>query len=433
MGVTVRSGLFPPGAGTTAYRRAWAVGVLAAVAVTAGCSDRPGPQPSTEPAGPPTTAPPGDEGPQTPHVPEVTDVTEVLATDLSVPWDIDFLPDGSALVTERTTGRVLRLGPESEGGRLRVSEVATIDVHAVGEGGLLGIAVSPRYASDRTFFVSYTTPVDNRIARMSLGGEPEPILTGIPSAANHNGGQLAFGPDGYLYASTGDAGRPELAQDPDSLAGKILRMTPDGAPAPGNPFGTVVWAYGLRNVQGLAWDSTGRMWATEFGNQEWDEINLIEPGNNYGWPVVEGTGGDAPYTEPLMTWRPAEAACSGLAVVGVTLVAACLRGQRLWLMELTSSGTILGAARPLLVEEYGRLRAAVVAPDGSLWLTTSNRDNRLRGGPRPGDDRVIRVGVTSSGEGDPDNRTGGPSPGGSAPGGSAPGDAAGTGRGEGQR
>src|SRR5690606_2717134 len=125
------------------------------------------------------------------------------------------------------TGRILRLGPESDGGQLRVTEVATIDVHSAGEGGLLGIAVSPRYESDRTFFVYYTTPEDNRIARMTLGGEPEPILTGIPSAGNHNGGQLAFGPRGHLYASTGDAGRPELAQDPDSLAGKILRMTPD--------------------------------------------------------------------------------------------------------------------------------------------------------------------------------------------------------------
>src|SRR5690606_12351413 len=159
MGAIVRSGLFPPGAGTTAYRRAWAVAVLAALAVTTGCSGRPGPEPST--TAPATTVPPGDDQPQTPHVPEVTDVTEVLATDLSVPWDVDFLPDGAALVTERTTGRILRLGPESEGGHLRVSQVATIDVHAAGEGGLLGIAVSPRYASDRTFFVYYTTPADN--------------------------------------------------------------------------------------------------------------------------------------------------------------------------------------------------------------------------------------------------------------------------------
>lgn len=385
-------------AGTSPYHRALPGAFLAlTLALAAGCGDgapEPGPTPSPEPAPPPGAATP-------PGGPQVTDETQVIATGLRVPWDIAFLPDGAALVTERTTGRIVRLGPGSEGGRPRVAAAATVEgVDFTGEGGLLGIAVSPEYEDDETIFIYYTTAEDNRIARLTLGEEPEPILTGIPSAGNHNGGRLAFGPDGYLYASTGDAGQPGSSQDPDSLAGKILRMTSDGEPAPDNPFGNYTWAYGLRNVQGLAWDEADRLWATEFGDQRWDEINLIEPGNNYGWPHVEGTGGEEPYVDPLMTWRPEEAACSGAAVVGATLVAACLRGQRLWLMELTGSGTILGAARPLLVQEYGRLRAAVVAPDGSLWVTTSNRDNRLPGGPGPDDDRIIRVGVASDGAGD---------------------------------
>jgi glucose/arabinose dehydrogenase len=382
-------------AGTPRYRFALP-GALLAIAVTAGCGDG---GPETEPTRgdrtPPALAPSPTGDPQ------LSNDTEVIATGLQVPWGVAFLPDGAALVTERTTGRILQVGPDSEGARLRVTEVVTIDgVDFTGEGGLLGVAVSPEYQDDKTIFVYYTSSADNRIARLTLDSDPEPILTGIPSAGNHNGGRLAFGPDGFLYASTGDAGRPESAQDPDNLAGKILRMTADGEPAPDNPFGNYTWAYGLRNVQGLAWDPAGRLWATEFGDQRWDEINLIEPRNNYGWPRVEGTGDQDPYVDPLMTWRPEEAACSGAAVVGATLVAACLRGQRLWLMELTESGTILGAARPLLVGEYGRLRSAVVAPDGSLWVTTSNRDNRLPGGPGPDDDRIIRVGVASDGAGD---------------------------------
>lgn len=353
----------------------------------------PSPQPS-----------PGGPSPTSAGEPEVTDATEVIATGLEVPWDIDFLPDGSALITERTTGRLLRLGPETDDqGLLRSSEVTTVeDVNPAGEGGLLGVAVSPDFDTDGAIFLYYTTATDNRIARLHLDSPddtpeqpPEPILTGIPAAGNHNGGRIAFGPDGYLYASTGDAGQRQRSQDRDSLAGKILRMTPDGAPAPDNPFGNHMWAYGLRNVQGLAWDAGDRMWVTEFGENEWDEINLIDPGENYGWPEVEGTGGGDQYVDPIVTWRPAEAACSGAAVTGDTLVAACLRGQRLWLMDLTESGTVMGAPRPLLEEEYGRLRAVVVAPDGSLWVTTSNRDGRLPEGPGPDDDRIVRVGVST--------------------------------------
>lgn len=368
------------------------VGTLVVLALVAtGCTSG---EPDATPTPTPEQRTPGPAATGGAAAPRLTGASEVLATGLAVPWDIDFLPDGAALVTERITGRIVRVGPEREGGTLRVEAVQTIPgVNPTGEGGLLGIAVSPEYEQDRTLFVYYTTERDNRIARLELGGPPEPILTGIPAAGNHNGGRLAFGPDGYLYATTGDAGQPERSQDRTSLAGKILRMTTDGDPAPGNPFDSHVWAYGLRNPQGLAWDADQRLWATEFGQNEWDEINLIEPGGNYGWPRVEGPGGGDPYRDPMVWWPPPEASCSGAAVVGTTLVVACLRGQRLWSMELAGTGETPGTPEPLLVEEYGRLRAAVVAPDGALWVSTSNQDGRLPAGPGPEDDRIVRLAV----------------------------------------
>lgn len=351
---------------------------------------------------------PAQEGDQTgPDLPtpteqaaaaELTDVREVVAAGLDVPWGIDFLPDGAALVTERDRGRILRVGPERAGDRLVVADVQTIEgVDDAGEGGLLGLTVSPDYEQDGHVFVYYTTEEDNRIARLTPGEEPEPILTGIPRASNHNGGQLAFGPDGYLYATTGDAEEPARSQDEADLAGSILRLTPEGEPASDNPFdGSPVYAYGLRNPQGLAWDEGGRLWATDFGADEWDEVNLIEPGGNYGWPEVEGIGNDPRFVDPQVVWQPVEASCSGAAVVGDTLVVACLRGQRLWTMELTGSGTVLGAPQPWLVEEYGRLRAVTVAPDGAIWAMTSNLDGRLPGDPHPDDDRIVRMVVAGT-------------------------------------
>lgn len=309
---------------------------------------------------------------------------EEVVRGIETPWGLDFLPDGAALVSERDTGRILRVVPGQPAEQ--VYEVP--GVVAGGEGGLLGIAVSPRYAEDRYVFAYFTAAADNRIVRFRLGEPPQVVFDGIAKAGNHNGGRIAFGPDGMLYVGTGDAGRRATSQDPDSPNGKILRLTPDGAPAPGNPRpGSPVYSLGHRNVQGLAWDAAGRLFAAEFGQNDVDEINLIEPGRNYGWPEVEGTGGTGRgFTDPLVTWSTDEASPSGIAVTANTLYAAALRGERLWTVPLTATGT--GAPTDHFRDGYGRLRTVVVAPDGALWLTTSNTDGR--GDIRAGDDRIMR-------------------------------------------
>ncbi|HEY0487731.1 MAG TPA: PQQ-dependent sugar dehydrogenase [Mycobacteriales bacterium] len=360
-----------------------ALASAAAAAVLAGCS--------FGPSGDTTGQPPNLTYSPSP-LPSPSEDTadtgaQVLAKGLRVPWGVGFLPDGSALVTERDTHRILRV---TAGGR--VTPVQTVPgVVSGGEGGLLGLAVSPRYTADRTVYVYYTTARDNRIAKLVLGSTPVPILTGIPAGQHHDGGRIAFGPDGYLYAGTGDAGVRGTAQDPRSLGGKILRMTTDGGPAPGNPRPrSVVWSLGHRNVQGLAWDAAKRMYATEFGQNRFDELNRIEPGENYGWPAVEGTGGGSRFTDPLVTWPTDEASPSGLAIGGDVAVLACLRGERLYAVQLDpATGRPAAAPQAVLVNRYGRLRTVAAAPDGSLWVTTSNRDGRGR--PTADDDRILRI------------------------------------------
>jgi len=306
-----------------------------------------------------------------------------------VPWGLAFLPDGTALVTLRDQGEVLHVGE----GAAPASAGRIPGVEPGGEGGLLGIAVSPTFASDRTVFVYFTAAGDNRVMRMTFDGNTltpgRVIVEGIAKAANHDGGRLAFGPDGYLYVATGDAGQRDPAQDKASLSGKILRVTTDGSPAPGNPFpGSRVWSLGHRNVQGLAWDKTGTMYASEFGQNTWDELNHIEPGRNYGWPEVEGIAHQSGFVDPIAQWPTVDASPSGIAVgADGAVYMAALRGQSLWRIPLKGNG-LAGTPERLLHEKYGRLRAVVSAPDGRLWLVTSNT---FRGTVRPGDDRILAL------------------------------------------
>jgi glucose/arabinose dehydrogenase len=315
---------------------------------------------------------------------------ETIATGLEVPWGLTFLPSGEALVGERMTGDIYEI--PADGGERRL--VATVPgVEPVGEGGLLGLAVDPEPDDDSFVYAYLTTATDNRIVRFRLEpGEPrvqdlEVILDGIAAASVHDGGALAFGPDGMLYAGVGDAGTPEHAQDPESLNGKILRMDALGNPPGDNPDpDSLVWSMGHRNVQGLAWDDEGRLWATEFGQNAFDEVNLIEPGGNYGWPAVEGVGDDPEFVNPQVTWTTDEASPSGAAILDDVLYVGALRGQRLWRVPLSDGEA--GEPEALLEGDYGRLRNVVVSPDESLWVTTSNRDGR--GEFDEGDDRVLR-------------------------------------------
>ena len=369
-----------------------ALAVIAALAL-AGCSGDTGPPDHTltaSPAPSPTRSPSATStSPSSPRTERPPRVVGTVATDLQVPWGVDFLPNGDAIVTERDTRRVLRIhGPGHT-----VEQVGVVEAAApAGEAGLLGVAVSPGFRTDRTLYLYVTTPEDNRIVRTTYThgrlGPLEVVLAGIPNGFIHDGGRLAFGPDGYLYASTGETGVGDLAQDRSSLGGKILRITPDGSPAPGNPFpGSPIWSYGHRNVQGLAFDDRDRLWASEFGQDRFDELNLIERGANYGWPMVEGRGGRPGLVDPQVVWDPSVASPSGLAYLDGELWLGSLRGQRLWRIDVT--GAHASDPTDFFVGRYGRMRTVVVAPDGRLWVTTSNRDGR--GAPVEGDDRILLV------------------------------------------
>ncbi|MFH8473315.1 PQQ-dependent sugar dehydrogenase [Streptomyces sp. NPDC018000] len=362
---------------------------------TTGAGQLPSPSSSSPAASGPSASPSASVAP--PPAKGSVKVVSTLTEGLDSPWGLAELPGGDLLVSSRDKGTITRIDGKS-GKKTLLGTVP--GVAPGGEGGLLGIALSPTYGSDHLVYAYFTTASDNRIARMQydengttpgrLLGAPDTILRGIPKGSVHNGGRIAFGPDHMLYAGTGETGDSELAQDKKSLAGKILRMTPDGRPLHGNPQAdSVVYSYGHRNVEGLAWDGQKQLWASEFGQDTWDELNRIVPGGNYGWPKVEGKGGKPGFIDPVAQWKPSEASPSGIAFAKGSVWMAALRGERLWRIPLSAreDREPLAAPQSFLKGKYGRLRTVLAAGGNKLWLVTSNTDTR--GTPKPGDDRIL--------------------------------------------
>ncbi|OGH27787.1 MAG: hypothetical protein A3C27_02365 [Candidatus Levybacteria bacterium RIFCSPHIGHO2_02_FULL_39_36] len=323
--------------------------------------------------------------------------TEIVAQNLEVPWAIAFLSDGSMLVTERA-GRIRHI----EDGK--ITNTFTIEqVLEIGEGGLQGITLHPYFESNKYLYVYYTYRSEgnntfNRVARYKLESkslvDEKIIVDRIPGASNHDGGRIKFGPDGLLYIGTGDAQNPSQAQDTKTLGGKILRVNDDGKIPADNPFGNAVYSYGHRNVQGLAWDSSGNLWSTEHGRSGvasgYDEINLIEKGKNYGWADIEGaetqTGIESPKRQSgaTTTWAPA-----GAAFINNSFFFGGLRGQTLY--EAIIDGGKVTDFKEHFKGEYGRIREVILGPDNFLYITTSNRDGR--GLPQNNDDKIMRINI----------------------------------------
>lgn len=374
-------------------RRVLAAAAAGTCILLAGCTAAPAPAPATTSPAPATSATPpsapASSVPATDPAPAaaatIAGTPQPVATGLKAPWSVVFR-DGTPLVSERNSGQVLELSPDGS-----ARSIGTVQgVAARGESGLLGLAVG----SQGDLYVYSTAADGNRVQRFPVNGEPgslslgqpDTLLERIPSASIHDGGRIAFGPDGMLYVTAGDASRRDSAQDRESLAGKILRMTPDGGVPADNPFpGSLVYSYGHRNPQGLAWADDGTMFATEFGQNTWDELNIITPGANYGWPTVEGIAGRPGFVDPVQQWQPGAASPSGMAHAGGTLFLANLRGQVLRSVPVSNPAT----STEHFSREYGRIRDVALAPDGRLWILTNNTDGR--GDPRPGDDRILAV------------------------------------------
>jgi glucose/arabinose dehydrogenase len=319
-----------------------------------------------------------------------------IATGLDMPWGLDFLPGGSALVSGRGDGRIQRI--PAGGGRPETVGLVPGVVKS-SEGGLLGIALSPGFALDRLLYAYVSSTPTDQVVSMRVNddyaslGSPQVILDGIQTADRHHGGRIAFGPDGNLWIGTGDAFEPENAADDDSLNGKILRIRPDGSVPADNPSDTPIYSTGHRNVQGITFGPDGTVYASELGHRTWDEVNVIRPGRDYGWPQSEGIEGDAG-EPPLFVLNPDEASPSGIAYAAGSLWMGALGGQRLWQLPVDRAGAT-GDPIEHLVGDYGRIRTVEVAPDGALWVTTSNTDEATWGGtpPRAGDDHILRVGL----------------------------------------
>ncbi|QLH24312.1 sorbosone dehydrogenase family protein [Streptomyces sp. Rer75] len=385
-----------------------ALAATAALLLLTGCSTGDGRSPFEESSSPP----PGKEGSKggspSSAAPSASEsaapkkgsakVVSTLTTKLKSPWGLAPLPGGDLLVSSRDTGKIFKVSADSG----KKTELGSVPgVSPAGEGGLLGLAVSSDFGTDHMVYAYFTTDSDNRIVRMVYDdkrpagdqlGAPDTIFKGIPKGTIHNGGRIAFGPDKMLYAGTGESGERGLAQDMDSFGGKILRMTPDGEPVHGNPSAdSVVYSYGHRNVQGLAWDTQKRLWASEFGQDTWDELNLIRPGKNYGWPEAEGKAGEKGFIDPVDQWKPEDASPSGIAFAKGSIWMAGLRGERLWRIPLRGTKPV-AEPQAFLTEKYGRLRTVVATDDGGLWVITSNTDGR--GEPGKDDDRILRLDIS---------------------------------------
>lgn len=328
---------------------------------------------------------------------EISDGFQVVAENLNIPWDIAFLPDGDMLVTERS-GKLLKVGKDTK----VIKEIEGVKHY--GEGGLLGIALHPKFSTNGYVYLYFTyqdgNQTKNKLERYIFKNDnltdKVVVLDQIMGSIYHDGGKIAFGPDGYLYVTTGDAQKPDTAQDKNSLNGKILRLKDDGAIPSDNPFGNATYSMGHRNVQGLVWDKDGNLWATEHGptgvQMGNDEVNLIVKGGNYGWPTIKGTQTKEGMITPIIesttkdTWAPA-----GIIYYDKTLYFTGLRGQAIYKAKIESGNKL--NLTTLYKSQFGRLRAIVIGPDGYVYVTTSNKDGR--GNPKSGDDKILKISIKS--------------------------------------
>jgi glucose/arabinose dehydrogenase len=330
--------------------------------------------PPTDPAPVPAPAPgqPADPGSGA----QVQD-PNVVATGLDVPTGLVILPDGTAIVGERETGRLFQVFPDRSPAR----ELMTVPgVDTTGDGGLLGLALSPTYAEDGLIYAYLSTATDNRVVRFPIGGTPNPVLQGIPRGESHNGGGLLFGADGTLFVGTGDTGNPALAEDPASLAGKVLHVDVFGQPIGATP----VYARGLADVPALCASGTGTMFATDDAAGGTDELDAVAEGGDYGWP-------DRPpgSVDPVVTYPDAEGGPAGCTAAGSTVFLGTLEGRKISIVTVDEQGHRTGDPKDFLAGQYGRLRTVVLDPQGGLWITTSNRDGL--GTPATDDDKVLRI------------------------------------------